>query len=133
MAHAPGTVSNAWVYPESMKLLLGVFLIASALSAQSSGGTVTQSTTSSVIGTAGPLVCTLTNSSPALPSGVHVVCINNGASVLVMDSAIPVGQNGMVGSMALGGNIVTWIVQQLTAGTFTWQMAANGVGRSGTF
>lgn len=115
-----------------MKLLIGL-LLALSLCAQTTG-TVAQTSTSSVIGTAGTVICTLTNSTPALPSGVHVVCTNAGASVLVMDSVVPTGTNGMVGSFGLTGNTVTWIVNQPTAGgPWAWQMAANGAGKSGTF
>lgn len=113
-----------------MKMLL-LLLIASVAPAQT--GTVSQSTTSSVVGTAGTLVCTLTNTTPALPTGVHVVCANSGASVLVMDAAIPVGPNGIVGSMTLTGNSVTWSITQPVVGPYSWQMAANGVAKSGTF
>jgi hypothetical protein len=115
-----------------MKLLISL-LFAASLLAQSSG-TVTQSTTSNVVGTAGSVVCTLTNTTPSLPSGVHVVCTSAGATVLTMDSVVPTGTNGMVGSFSLSGNAVTWIVNQPTGqSNYSWQMAANGVGKSGTF
>lgn len=114
-----------------MKTLLA-FLFSLSLVAQSPG-TVAQSTVSNVVGTAGVVVCTLTNGSPAFPAGVHVVCTNSGASVLVMDSVVPTGTNGMVGSFSLAGNTITWIVNQPVAGPYAWQMAANGVAKSGTF
>ncbi len=114
-----------------MKLAILILFAASLALAQT--GTVSQSTTSNVVGTAGGLVCTLTNSTPALPTGVHVACLNAGASVLLMDAVVPVGPNGMVGSMTLAGNTVTWIVTQPAAGPYAWQMAANGVNKSGTF
>ena len=115
-----------------MKLLIG-FLFSLSVFAQAVG-TVAQSTQSTVTGTAGPVVCTLTNSSPALASGVHVTCTNSGASVLVMDSVVPTGTNGMVGSFGMGGNTVTWIVNQpVASGPYAWQMAANGTGKTGTF
>lgn len=114
-------------------LLLSLVLSFSLLLAQTPG-TVAQNTVSNVVGTAGPVVCTLTNSSPALPSGVHVVCTNAGVTVLVMDSVVPTGTNGMVGSFSLAGNIITWMVNQPTGQTtVAWQMAANGVSKSGTF
>lgn len=115
-----------------MKTLL-LSLLAVIAAAQTTG-TVAQSTTSNVVGTAGTLVCTLTNSTPALPSGVHVVCTVGGAAALTLDSVVPTGTNGMVGSFANAGNTVTWIVNQPTGqANFSWQMAANGVGKSGTF
>jgi hypothetical protein len=114
-----------------MKTIIGLVFSFSLLA--QTPGTVAQSTVSNVVGTAGPIVCTLTNSSPTLPSGVHVVCTNAGASVLVRDSVVPSGTNGMVGSFGLAGNIITWIVNQPAAGPYAWQMAANGVGKQGTF
>ena len=125
-----------------MKLLLFCLLIAVApavtflslnMSAQTLG-TVAQNTVSNVVGTAGPVVCTLTNTTPVLPSGVHVLCTNAGVNVLVMDSVVPTGTNGTVGSFGLSGNTVTWMVNQPIAnGPYAWQMAANGVSKSGTF
>jgi hypothetical protein len=54
--------------------------------------------------------------------------------VLVMDSVVPVGSNGMVGSMTLTGNTVTWLINQPTVGgLYSWQMAANGISKVGTF
>jgi len=115
-----------------MKLLLLAAL--SCLLVAQTPGTVSQATTSTVTGTAGTLTCTLTNSSPALPSGVHVACSVSGAAVLVMDSVVTAGNNGMVGSFTQTGNTVTWIVTLPTAGgSYNWQMAANGVGKTGAF
>jgi hypothetical protein len=117
-----------------MKTLLLIVLLSALAFAQPPAGTVTTTTTANVVGTAGTLVCTLTNTSPALPSGVHVACSISGASVLSMDSVVPTGTNGMVGSFGSGGNTITWIVNQPTGQTaYSWQMAANGVGKTGTF
>jgi hypothetical protein len=115
-----------------MKLLFSL-LFAASLWAQTVG-TIAVSTISTVTATAGPLVCVLTNSTPALPTGIHVACTNSGATVFTADSVVPTGTNGLVGSFSLAGNSVTWIVNQPTGQTsFSWQMAANGVGKSGTF
>jgi hypothetical protein len=117
-----------------MKTILMLLLAAICSLAQSPVGTVTLSTTSSVVGTAGAVVCTLSNTTPTLPSGVHVACTIGGASVLVMDSVVPTGTNGMVGSFGSAGNTVTWLVNQPTGQTsYAWQMAANGVLKTGTF
>jgi hypothetical protein len=63
-----------------------------------------------------------------------VACTNSGTSVLVMDATIVTGPNGVTGQLNLSGNVITWIVQQPTGQTaYSWQMAANGVGKSGTF
>ena len=117
-----------------MKTAILILVLAAAANAQTPGTVVKSTTsTSSVVGTAGSLACTLTNTSPALPTGVHVVCINSGNTILVMDSVIPVGANGMVGSMTVSGNSVSWLVNQPVAGPYAWQMVANGVSGSGTF
>lgn len=109
-------------------------LLFTSLAWAQSTGTVTQSTTSNVVGTAGTLGCTLTNSTPSLPTGVRVVCTVGGTVALTLDSVVPTGTNGMVGSFANAGNTVTWIVNQPTGqANYSYQMAANGAGKSGTF
>jgi hypothetical protein len=113
--------------------LFSLFFSLSVLLAQTPG-TVSQSTVSNVVGTAGPVVCTLTNSSPALPSGVHVVCTNAGAVVLTLDAVVVPGTNGLAGHFGVGGDSVTWLVNQPSGQTmFSWQMAANGVSKQGAF
>src|SRR5450759_5240422 len=117
-----------------MRLLILLFVSALAFGQTQTPGTNAQSSTSHVVGPAGTLTCTLTNSSPALPSGVHVVCSISGAAVLTMDSVVPTGTNGMVGSFGSAGNIITWLVNQPQGQTaYAWQMAANGVSKQGTF
>ena len=117
-----------------MRLLILLFVSVLAFGQTQTPGTVAQSSTSNVVGTAGPLVCTLTNTSPALPSGVHVVCSISGAAVLTIDSVVPTGTNGMAGSFGSAGNTITWIVNQPAPTTsYSWQMAANGVSKQGTF
>jgi hypothetical protein len=117
-----------------MKTLLLLFASVLAFGQTTPAGTVAQSTLSNVVGTAGTLVCTLTNSSPTLPSGVHVMCSISGAAVLTIDSVVPTGTNGMVGSFGSAGNTITWIVNQPAGQTaYAWQMAANGTSRQGTF
>lgn len=116
-----------------MKTLLLSLLFATLVWAQSTG-TVTQNTTSNVVGTAGTLVCTLTNSTPSLPTGVRVVCTVGGTAALTLDSVVPSGTNGMVGSFGNAGNTITWIVNQPTGqSNFSYQMAANGTPKVGTF
>lgn len=97
-------------------------------------GTVTQSTISTVTAVAGTVTCTLSNTNPVLASGIHAECKIGANKVLVMDSVIPSGNNGIVGSFSDSGNIVTWLVNQPTGQTnYSWQMAANGASKSGTF
>lgn len=115
-----------------MKSIIALLILSASLAAQT--GTVAQNTVSNVVGTAGTLVCTLTNSAPALPSGVHVACTSSGAPVLTLDSVVPIGTNGMVGSFSTAGNMITWLVNQPTGQTtYAWQVVANGVGKTGTF
>lgn len=116
-----------------MKPIFAVLILTASLAAQTAG-TVAQNTVSNVVGTAGTLVCTLTNSAPALPTGVHFACTSAGASVLTLDSVVPTGANGTQGSLGLAGNIITWMVNQPTGQTtYAWQMVANGVAKTGTF
>jgi len=116
-----------------MKHLIA-FLFAASLLAQAPAGTVAQSTTSVITGTAGGVICTLTNTTPALPSGIHIVCTSGGAMVLTLDSVVPTGTNGLAGSFGLSGNTITWLINQPTGQTaYSWQMGANGTAKSGTF
>lgn len=97
-------------------------------------GTVVQSTTTTVTGTAGPLVCVMRNSSPALPTGVHVECAVSGSVKMTFDVVVSAGNNGAVGSYSEGSDIVTWLVKLPTEpGPYSWQMVANGVLKTGTF
>lgn len=127
--------ANSWAWAFVLLALCWLVLaIGAAVYAQAPAGTVVQSTVSNVLGTAGALTCTLTNSTPVLATGVHVVCTISGAAVLVMDSVVPTGTNGMVGSFSTAGNTITWIVNQPTgSGPYSWQMAANGIAKTGTF
>lgn len=109
------------------KFVLG-FLAASLLFADS----VVQTT--NVVATAGTgtaqVVCTFTNPNP--PS-IHVVCTANGGTYTT-DGQPPIGvTNGTTGSVTYSGNTVNWVLQQQTAGTVTYQIAANAQNKSGTF
>ena len=112
-------------------LKLALLLVAVSAAQAPPAGTIVQST--NVVATAGTLVCTLSNGSPVLATGVHVSCTNSGTSVLVMDATITVGANGVTGQINQGGNVCSWLVNQPTAGPYSWQMAANGVNKAGTF
>lgn len=97
-------------------------------------GTVTSTSTSSVTATTATVSCVLTNTIPSLPSGIHAVCKIGSATVLTMDIVIAQGSNGSVGAFVNGSDNVTWIVNQAAGTTvITWQIAANGVAKSGTF
>lgn len=117
-----------------MKIICLVLLIVVSCFGQTPG-TVTQSTTSNVVGVASTVSCVLSNTTPVLPSGVHVVCTVSGANALTMDSVIPASNpNGLVGSFTNAGNTVTWLVNQLAGqSNYSWQMVANGVSKTGTF
>ena len=115
-----------------MRWIIG-FVFVGIVMAQAPAGTITVSNV--VTATAGTISCILSNQSPALASGVHMVCAAGGVTRLVMDTVVAPGStNGSVGSYTEAGASVTWI---LTQGTVTspisWQVAANGVGKSGTF
>jgi hypothetical protein len=108
-----------------------IALLALCAAAQTPG-TITIGTT--VVATAGSgagsVSCTFSN--PASPT-VHTAC-TSGTATLSQDSTPAVGStNGAVGSFVNGSNNVTWIIQQPTAGSVTWQIAANGTSKTGTF
>ena len=113
-----------------------LLLPAAWLQAQAAGS-VTQTTvltvTAAAPAAAGSSQLTCQFSNPSKPT-VHVVCSQNGGQVLTMDATPAVGAtSGVVGSLNLSGNAITWIVQQTTAGNVTWQIAANGTAGQGTF
>lgn len=114
-----------------------LLLLAAVAFGQQTPGTVTSNSVSNIIATAGTISCTLTNTTPALASGVHVTCTVSGALVLSMDVVVAAGTNGSLGSFTtggVGGDIVTWQVNQVAGQPLiTWTMNANGVGKSGTF
>lgn len=111
-----------------MKLLLGLIVSGMMLF----GDSIVQTT--NIVATAGTgtgqVVCTFSN--PNAPS-VHVVCTANGVTYTT-DGQPPIGvTNGLTASDSYGGNTINWQLQQLTAGTVTYQIAANSVNKSGTF
>lgn len=116
---------------------LTLLFSAGFLVAQAPAGSVTQTTVLTVTAVApaaastGQLTCQFSNSQKPT---VHVVCSQSGGTVLTMDATPAVGATaGVVGSLNLSGNAITWIVQQPTAGNVTWQVAANGTAGNGTF
>jgi hypothetical protein len=114
-----------------MRKLLFFFLLASVpLAAQPPAGTITTTSLSTIIGTAGTIICTFTNPSPP---AFHAVCVA-GAASMTQDVTPAIGAtSGAVGSMNAAPNAITWVVQQPTTGVLTWQIAANGTAKSGTF
>lgn len=102
--------------------------------AQTPPGTVTSTSAATVTAATVTVTCVMTNSSPALPSGVHVVCKIAGNTVLTMDSVVGAATNGVVGSFTNAGDTITWLLTQLAGQTLiSWQMVANGVSKAGTF
>jgi len=92
-------------------------------------GTVT--VTNTVAAVAGPITCTLSNPSPPAFS---MACTASGGATLKQDATPAIGPtSGIVGSFNVGADAVTWIVKQETAGAVTWQVAANGVLKTGSF
>ncbi len=114
-----------------MKLFI-TFMFAVGMFAQTAG-VISKTTVSTISATAGTVVCTFTNQNPALPTGVVVSC-KAGTAGMDQTSVVPVGNtSGIVGSFHSGTDAVTWMLKQPTAGTVTWDVAANGVSQSGTF
>lgn len=121
----------------AMWFLRGGFLLLllSGVLWSQTGGSVTETSLKTVTAAAGTgstaVICVFTN--PATPT-VHTECRIGAALVLTQDSTPAVGAtNGAVGSFVNAGNSVTWMVQQPSAGNVTWQIAANGTMKSGTF
>lgn len=113
-----------------MRYLL--FVIAVTALAQTAG-TINKTTVSTISAAAGTITCTFTNQNPSLPTGVSASC-KAGAAGVDQTSVVPVGNtSGIVGSFHSGLDSVTWMLRQPTAGTVTWDIAANGVSQSGTF
>jgi hypothetical protein len=112
-----------------------LFFVFMTLCAQTvTPGTVT--TTGAVTGTAGTVTCSFSNQSPPAAAGVHINCVvSSGIGQMSQDSVVPIGSpNGIAGSFNANGNSVTWILLQPTAaGPVSWQVAANGTMKSGTF
>lgn len=115
------------------KVILGavavLVLLAFALKAQTTG-TVSEATLRTVTATAGPLVCVFTN--PATPE-FTMTCAVSGQVKLTQTATPAVGTGGIVGSYVEGAESITWIVRQPTAGTVVYDIAANGVRRTGSF
>jgi len=93
-------------------------------------GTVSEAVQKTVTATAGPLVCVFTNPNP--PEFV-MTCRVGGVLKLTQTATPAVGAGGVVGSYVEGPENITWIVRQPTAGTVSYEIAANGVRRTGSF
>lgn len=116
-----------------------VIVVALLVSAQTPvPGVVNVSTT--VTATAGAsgdsnrITCVLT---PGTPGSGAVGSACSVGSVLIQSSdnrPVPGVLNGWVGSVTVGNNSVTWLLKQPAAGgPITWEIAANGVMKTGTF
>ncbi len=111
--------------------ILALLIVPAALWGQAVGTVTVSSTISAVAGT-GTSAVTCVMSNPA-PPGVHMTCAIGATVVLTQDTTPAVGAtNGAGGSFVSSGNTVTWLIQQPTAGTFTWDIVANGVRKTGT-
>ena len=104
------------------------------LAVAQAAGTIT--VTTSVVAVAGTgatgVSCTISN--PTRPT-IHIACSIGGTVVLTQDATPAVGStSGIVGTFLNAGvNSVTWIIQQPTAGTITWNVTANGTTQAGSF
>jgi uncharacterized protein DUF4082 len=98
-----------------------------------SGGVVTATAGSGASG----ISCVLQSPSPPL---VSIQCSQNGVSrppISSMPALDPVGgpNGGDFGSVAVGSNLITWMLEQKTAGVVTWSIGINATGPqvTGTF
>lgn len=106
-----------------------LFVLFASICLAQTPGTITVGVT--VTATAGNVTCAISN--PAIPA-FHTECKVDGNVVLTQDVTPAVGvTNAAVGTFKEGTNIITWLVQQPTAGKLTWQVVANGTQQSGTF
>jgi H+/Cl- antiporter ClcA len=120
---------------DKLKALIGLglaLLLAPILRAQVAGTVVVTSVVTATVGTGtGQVICILSNQ--ASPT-IHTVCTVGGVTVLTMDSTPAVGALiGANGTYSQLGNAVTWMIEQPTIGNITWQIAANGTVKNGTF
>ena len=97
---------------------------------QPTPGTVT--VTSTVVATAGEVVCTMSLANEI----VHVDCnVGSVQHVHVSDNKpVPGNVSGYVGSLQSGADNITWMVKQAATGDpISWQVSANGIFKSGVF
>jgi len=117
-----------------MKRLFLAALLALVALAQTPTGSFVKTTTTTGTATAGTIVCVFSN--PAAPNGpIHIACTVGTATTLTMDCNPAVGaSNGCVGNYTSAPNVITWIITQPTAGTFTYSITPNTAGpNNGTF
>lgn len=110
-----------------MKRLVLAALLALSLIAQT--GTITVAT--NITATAGTLVCVITPD--ASGNDVSFTCRNNGTLVLTA-SVTPAasGASGITLGATIGTNSVTALLTK-PAAAITWDVAANGTRKTGTF
>jgi hypothetical protein len=113
------------------RLTIALLALCGLLCAQS--GTVQVNTTITATAGSGASAVSCVLSAPALPA-VHLTCALGGTVYLTQDATPAVGaSSGVSGTVVVGANSVTWLLQQPSAGTVTWQAAANGTAKNGTF
>lgn len=106
-----------------MKYLLLAFMFQGA-------GTVDISAT--ITATAGTLVCVGTPSVGAAVSSMHMKC-SEGATVLHESDYTVVSPGSVAYSIGRGPNAITWLLTKGNPVPDQWQVAANGVSKSGSF
>jgi hypothetical protein len=110
-----------------MPTVIKLFLCAASLCSASLptfSQMVTKATQTVVTAMAGNVSCIFSSQTPSAPTGVHATCAVSGTTELTMDTVVAVGANGIAGAFVAGGNQVTWIFTQVTAGTIAYQIAA---------
>jgi len=113
-----------------MKVFLVLAFFAGSLFAQTPG-TVTVNSATNVTAVASSVNCVLHKKSSLV---VTVTCKVLGVTMLTSTTTIGANRNGTVGDYTNAGDSVTWLVNQPQGQTsLSWQMAANGTQKSGTF
>jgi len=118
-----------------MRSVLLIVVLASGLFSQSPG-TVTVNSATNVTAVASSVNCVLHKKSAEVATiscKVGSVVMTSGTMTLTPSTSTTMS-NAVEGSCVNAGNNITWIVSQPMGQTLlSWQMAANGTQKSGTF
>jgi len=119
-----------------MRLLFLLASFAASLAGQVVPGTVTVNSYYTITAATSTIKCVLHRKSAEV---ANINCTVAGVSMMsatmtLAPSTSSTPGNGAVGSYVNAGNNITWIVSQPMGQTLlSWQMAANGTQKSGTF
>jgi hypothetical protein len=110
--------------------ILAAFATAIALPQTAPTGTVDIST--AITATAGTLQCVGTPTVGATTSTMHMKCSEAGVVLHEADYAVTAPGSTLY-SLGRGSNTVTWLLSKGNPVPDQWQVAANGVSKSGSF